>query len=110
MSASTSQLVLRLLIFGRVQGVGFRAALQAEAARLGVHGWVRNRTDGSVETVIAGAPRAVRALVRWAERGPLLARVERVLAASADAEALSDGPAQGVCILPDAPAQPSEGR
>lgn len=102
-NTSARPLMLRLIISGRVQGVGYRAAMQAEAARLGVHGWVRNRPDGTVEAVIAGAPGAVRELSRWAERGPLLARVERVLAASADAEMLGESAADRLRILPDAP-------
>lgn len=62
---------------GRVQGIGFRYALRDEAQRLGVSGWVRNRTDGSVEGLLQGEPSAVEALVDWARRGPRAARVER---------------------------------
>lgn len=67
-----------LLITGRVQGVGFRDALCAEAERLGVHGWVRNRREGGVEALVQGAERSVDALIAWAHRGPPLARVGRV--------------------------------
>lgn len=69
---------IRLRITGRVQGVGYRDALRREAERLGVTGWVRNLTDGSVEAVVQGSADAVRALQRWAHAGPDLARVERV--------------------------------
>ena len=68
----------RLRVHGRVQGVGFRYALMEEAGRLGLAGWVRNRTDGTVEAAIAGAPDAVEAMVRWAHRGPPPAAVSRV--------------------------------
>jgi acylphosphatase len=68
----------RLLITGRVQGVGFRYALQDEAQRLGVAGWVRNRSDGSVEALARGAPHALQALAAWARRGPAAARVAAV--------------------------------
>lgn len=75
-----SQTICRnLRIYGRVQGVGYRWALCAEAQRLGLVGWVRNRQDGTVETLVSGAAEAVEALVVWARRGPAMARVERVL-------------------------------
>jgi acylphosphatase len=64
-----------LEIRGRVQGVGFRYALRAEARRLGLSGWVRNRLDGSVEAVIQGPDETVEKLVEWASRGPPSARV-----------------------------------
>lgn len=68
----------RLLISGRVQGVGFRYSLQREAERLGLAGWVRNRSDGGVEALAQGAPDALDALVAWARRGPPAARVSEV--------------------------------
>jgi len=69
---------LRLMIHGYVQGVFFRNAMRREAQRLGVSGWVRNRSDGSVEAAVHGDSAAVDALVCWTQRGPELARVERV--------------------------------
>ncbi len=72
-------LTRRLTIYGRVQGVGFRWSLCAEARASGLKGWVRNRRDGSVEALIVGTPEAVEALTAWAYRGPPSARVERVL-------------------------------
>jgi acylphosphatase len=51
-------LTRRLAIFGRVQGVGYRWSLSAEARALGLSGWVRNRSDGSVEALICGTPSA----------------------------------------------------
>jgi len=65
----------RLRITGKVQGVGFRYALQEAADRLGVTGWVRNRRDGSVEALVQGDPAAVDATIAWARRGPPGARV-----------------------------------
>lgn len=74
----------RLFISGRVQGVGFRYSLQREAERLGLAGWVRNRSDGSVEALAQGAPDALEALTAWARRGPPAARVAEVKAEPAD--------------------------
>lgn len=68
----------RLRIHGVVQGVGFRYALEREARRLGLSGWVRNRRDGTVEAVIEGPVAAVEAMAAWAHRGPPSARVARV--------------------------------
>lgn len=77
---------LRLRIHGRVQGVGYRAALLAQAQALGLRGWVRNRVDGSVEALIHGEAAAGGALQAWARQGPPAARVERVDVADAAAE------------------------
>jgi len=72
-------LTRRLTIHGRVQHVGFRWALSAQATALGLSGWVRNRRDGSVEALIYGHPEAVESITEWAWHGPPGARVERVL-------------------------------
>ena len=71
--------VRRLVITGRVQGVGYRISCAREADRLGVRGWVRNLADGSVEVVAAGPPELVEGLTGWCRRGPRGARVERVV-------------------------------
>ena len=68
-----------LRITGRVQGVYYRASMVQQALALGVHGWVRNRRDGSVEAVVQGPPAAVQALIDWAHQGPAHARVDRVV-------------------------------
>lgn len=65
----------RLLILGRVQGVGFRYGLCTEAERLGVRGWVRNRRDGGVEALVQGDGASLDAIARWAAQGPPLAKV-----------------------------------
>jgi len=75
-------LTLQLRITGMVQGVGYRYALQREAVRLGLSGWVRNRSDGSVEAIVQGAQQAVDALATWTRRGPSAARVSEVVAAT----------------------------
>jgi acylphosphatase len=69
---------LQLVIRGRVQGVYFRASAQREAKRLGLVGTVRNRNDGAVEIVAEGEETAIRELHGWAQKGPSVARVDRV--------------------------------
>ncbi|OGS96697.1 MAG: acylphosphatase [Gallionellales bacterium RIFCSPLOWO2_02_60_31] len=69
---------LRLVIYGHVQGVFFRDSMRRKAQNLAVTGWVRNRSDGSVEAVVQGEPADVDAIVCWARRGPERAQVERV--------------------------------
>ena len=71
-------ITLHLRIAGRVQGVGYRYALGAEAQAGGINGWVRNRRDGTVEAVVQGEPQAVEKIVAWAKRGPPAARVTQV--------------------------------
>lgn len=65
-------------VHGVVQGVGYRAATRAEAARLGLVGAVSNRVDGSVEVCAEGPPEALDALLSWCRRGPPGAEVERI--------------------------------
>lgn len=69
---------LHLLVRGRVQGVYFRASTQREARRLGLTGWVKNRSDGSVEILAEGEETSIRELYSWAQKGPSAARVDRV--------------------------------
>jgi acylphosphatase len=68
----------RLVIAGRVQGVGYREWMVREAQRLGVSGWVRNRPDGSVEALVYGGVDAVEELLRSCRRGPRMAAVSRI--------------------------------
>jgi acylphosphatase len=75
---------LRLVIEGRVQGVGYRDWMVREARRHGVAGWVRNRTDGAVEALVAGDAAAVQALLLACRAGPPLARVTRIEESFAD--------------------------
>lgn len=63
---------------GHVQGVGFRDACMRQALVLGLAGWVRNRRDGAVETLIQGPADAVARMAAWLQRGPPSARVDRV--------------------------------
>jgi acylphosphatase len=65
-------------VVGRVQGVGFREWTRRTAERIGLVGCVRNRPDGSVEVQAAGSEDALGRLEAMLEKGPPLARVERV--------------------------------
>jgi acylphosphatase len=73
-----SKKTLHLVIHGRVQGVFFRDSMRREAESLSVSGWVRNRSDGTVEAEVQGEPQAVDEMVRWVHHGPQRAQVERV--------------------------------
>lgn len=68
----------RLVITGRVQGVFYRGWMVGQARALGIEGWVRNRADGSVEAVVAGAPEAVEAIIARCREGPSAARVDHI--------------------------------
>jgi acylphosphatase len=68
----------RLIVRGRVQGVGFRYALVDAATMMGADGWVRNRRDGTVEALVQGEDAIVDAVVAWCRRGPPAARVTTV--------------------------------
>jgi acylphosphatase len=68
----------RLSITGRVQGVGFRAFVTWHAQSHRLRGWVRNRRDGSVETLLIGENDAVAAVIEECQRGPQSAHVDGV--------------------------------
>jgi len=69
---------LRVVVSGRVQGVWYRAWTEKTARGLGLHGWVRNRRDGSVEAVISGDPAAVEVMLKAFWEGPPRASVTAV--------------------------------
>lgn len=69
---------VRVVVRGRVQGVGFRYSTVRRARQLALRGWVRNCADGSVELVAEGVPDAVEALIDWCRHGPGTARVDQV--------------------------------
>ena len=74
-----------LSVRGRVQGVGYRNYLEYKALQLGVSGWVRNRTDGSVEATVQGSETAVAAIIECAQRGPRASQVSGVSVSDATA-------------------------
>jgi acylphosphatase len=68
----------RVLVSGRVQGVGFRWSCKRVAESLGVSGWCRNLPDGRVEAAFEGDPSAVEQAVAWSRVGPSSAIVTSV--------------------------------
>ena len=74
-------------ITGRVQGVWYRAWTEEQAGERNLSGWVRNRTDGTVEAVFSGAETDVASMLLACEKGPRLARVESVTSMECDAPA-----------------------
>jgi len=82
--------IVRVMIGGRVQGVGYRVWTEREALARGIQGWVRNRSNGDVEAVFSGPRDAVDALCAACWRGPPHARVDRVDVTEADPSALAE--------------------
>lgn len=68
----------RVIVSGRVQGVFFRDTCRQVAQRLGLGGWVRNRSDGAVEVVFEGVADDVDEAVEWCRHGPTQAIVADV--------------------------------
>jgi acylphosphatase len=67
-----------VVITGRVQGVFFRMETKHQAQAQGVSGWVRNKSDGSVEAVFEGEMETVESLINWCKTGPVQADVTHV--------------------------------
>ena len=84
MSGAVCQVTIR----GRVQGVGYRAWVEHQARVHRLEGWVRNRTDGSVEALFSGPEDVVAAMVASCRRGPSSARVDAVVEEPANSDAL----------------------
>jgi acylphosphatase len=72
------EIAVRVVVEGRVQGVGFRVFAVQEAQRRGLRGWVRNRRDGAVEALLIGGPDAVEAAIDAFRLGPRSAQVATV--------------------------------
>ncbi len=73
-----SEKAVRVVIEGRVQGVWFRGWTAEEARRLNIRGWIRNRRDGTVEAVFAGAAADVDEIIAACRQGPPMARVTNI--------------------------------
>ena len=69
---------VHVVISGRVQGVWFRTSTKQKAEQLGLTGWVRNTSDGSVEAIFEGDEKRIKDMLEWCHRGPPLAKVSNV--------------------------------
>lgn len=69
---------VKVIVSGKVQGVGFRSFLSTLAEKIGVNGWVRNRTNGTVEAMFQGEEAFVDAMLRKCKEGPPRARILRM--------------------------------
>lgn len=74
----TDNIQIKLVITGRVQGVFFRAETKKTADRLGINGYVKNLSDGSVEAVIKGDSASVSQMIEWCRKGPPISKVQSV--------------------------------
>ena len=77
-SREKADLARRFIVRGRVQGVGFRWFVEREAHVLGISGWVRNNSDGSVEVLGQGSRDQLLGLRLRLRQGPRAARVDDV--------------------------------
>jgi len=65
-------------VFGKVQGVFYRASTKQKADELELKGWVKNEADGSVSINVEGDEISVDEFVQWCRKGPLLAQVDQI--------------------------------
>jgi acylphosphatase len=92
---------IRHVVFrGRVQGVGFRAFVEDQAAQTRVDGWVRNRRDGTVEAVFGGGVKAVEDTIAACRAAPGAVRVDDVDVREGGAEELALRGAERFAVLP----------
>jgi acylphosphatase len=82
-------LLRKVMIRGRVQGVGYRAFVEWEATARGLEGWVRNRRDGRVEALFAGAAETVAEMIALCRQGPPMAKVDAVDDEATEADELN---------------------
>ncbi|PRY14795.1 acylphosphatase [Pontibacter ummariensis] len=74
--SNTKHIAIR--VYGKVQGVFFRASTQEQAQELGLNGFVQNEPDGTVYLEAEGDTDALKQLEQWVHQGPKRARVEKV--------------------------------
>jgi len=95
------EVIVHLVVHGRVQGVGYRAFVEREARSRGLTGWVRNCRDGTVEALLAGDAPLVEDMVAACRRGPFSARVDAIQRTAGSVSSLKEGvPGQAFSVLP----------
>lgn len=98
--ANVESRTVMVRVEGHVQGVWYRGWTVETARGLGLDGWVRNRTDGSVEALLHGPSAAVARMITACHQGPPTARVTRVqVSEDTDASAVAGSGFRQVATL-----------
>jgi len=69
---------IHLIVKGKVQGVGYRNNAKRRADQLGLRGWIKNLSNGSVEIIAQGSEKKIEEFVAWCQKGPIISTVEEV--------------------------------
>ena len=80
----------RVIVYGHVQGVGFRAFIYKQAQNLLLKGYVKNMSDGTLQIVLQGPEKQINQLVELANDGPSLSKVTNIKITEEDMEAFTD--------------------
>ena len=71
-------LTVNMKITGKVQGVGFRFFVQQQAQKLGINGWVSNKSNGDVEALAQGEKADLEQFIAKIKEGPSFSRIDNV--------------------------------
>lgn len=81
---------IHFIVKGKVQGVYFRESARKEAEKLQLTGWIRNNADRTVEGIVCGQEPALQTFLHWCHKGPVLAKVTKVITTAAEASDFSN--------------------
>jgi len=81
---------VKMMISGRVQGVGYRYFTKGQAEKMGLKGWVKNLDNGGVEAVFEGKEKQVRKMLEWCRKGSMLAKVDDIKITEEDCQREKD--------------------
>ena len=96
----SERIIRRVIIRGRVQGVGYRDWTRYVARERGIEGWVRNRQDGSVEALFSATPAAIASMVAACRKGPSNAVVQSIEAHDSTTTELGQRGEKNFAVLP----------